>query len=203
VEDRVMDLKTEVPLILKRHPAVKGVRLTGSRERGDATKWSDWDFLVETDNFETVADALPGLIAELGSLSYLWDPLSEHDIFMMILKGPVKVDIIFDRPHRPVPPWTVSRDNLGKIHNHFWDWIFWIAGKALNGKVVLVKRELRKMHIHLLAPLGCRISPASVEEAVNSYTTAFRAQEKCLNLKINRTLEKEVIKGLREMGFRV
>jgi hypothetical protein len=198
-----MNLKTDVPLILRRLPAVKDVRLTGSRAQGTASKWSDWDFLVETDDFGAVAGALPGLMADLSPLSYLWDPLSKHDIFMAILKGPVKVDVIIDQPHRPEPPWEVNRENLGLINNHFWDWIFWIACKAFNDKDDVVKCELGKMYVHLLAPLGCQASQTAVEEAVKSYLVAFQVREKRLNAQISQNLEKEVAGGLREMGFRV
>jgi hypothetical protein len=55
----------------------------------------------------------------------------------------------------------------------------------------------------LLAPLGCLRSPVSVEEAVRVYLAAFRRQKSLLNAEVDPSLETEVIKGLRDRGFRL
>ena len=196
-----MDIATVVPQLVMKHPAVSSVALTGSRLRGDATEWSDWDFLVETADFKAVSAALPSLTGSLDPLTHLWDPLSRHATYMMILRGPVKIDLIFDRPHRQDPAWTVSNATLAMIHSHFWDWILWIARKEASGKKDVSVKEFEKMYDYLLAPLGCTVNPSSVEEAVKCYLAAFRQQKSLLHVDISPVLETEVIKGLKKMGF--
>ena len=190
-----------VPRLLTKHPAVRQVVLTGSRVRGDATKWSDWDFLAETNDFEAVSIALPSLTESLEPLTHLWDPLSRHSIYMMILKGPVKVDICFDFLQQQRPPWVINSDTISQVNSHFWDWILWIASKEASGKKDMSVKEFEKMYDYLLAPLGCSKSPGSVEEAVRVYLVAFRRQNIQLNTEVDQALEIEVIKGLRKMGF--
>jgi hypothetical protein len=60
-----MDIGVLVPSLLMKHPHVKAVRLTGSREHGRLHGLSDWDFAVETDDFDSVAAGLPELVAPL------------------------------------------------------------------------------------------------------------------------------------------
>jgi len=192
-----------VPRLLTKHPAVRHVVLTGSRMRGDATEWSDWDFLVETNDFEAVSIALPSLTESLEPLARLWDPLSRHSIYMMILKGPVKVDICFDFLQQQQPPWVINSDTISQVNSHFWDWILWIASKEASGKKDILIKELEKMYDYLLAPLGCLRSPGSVEEAVGAYLVAFRRQISLLNAEVDQTLEIEVLKGLRDRGFKL
>ena len=62
LEQRVLDL-------VQNHPAVRSAKLVGSRANGRATKRSDWDFCLETDQFEQLARALPELLAPLGPLA--------------------------------------------------------------------------------------------------------------------------------------
>jgi predicted nucleotidyltransferase len=189
--------------LLMRHPAVNQVVLTGSRMRGDATRWSDWDFLVETNDFEAVSIVLPSLTESLEPLTHLWDPLSRHSIYMMILKGPTKVDICFNHLQQQQPPWVINSDTITQVNSHFWDWILWIASKEASGKKDMSAKELEKMYHYLLVPLGCKVSPSSVEEAVRDYLAAFRCQKRLLNAEADQVLETEVIKGLRNRGFEV
>jgi hypothetical protein len=90
-----MTIAERVPAALTTHPAVKAVELAGSRAEGRATDVSDWDFLVATDRFEDLVADLPGLVAELEPLAQQWDRLSPSWCYMLILRGPVKVDLIF------------------------------------------------------------------------------------------------------------
>ncbi len=196
-----MDIAAVIPQLVMNHPAVSSVALTGSRLRGNTTEWSDWDFLVETTNFEAVSAALPALTESLNPLTHLWDPLSRHAVYMMILRGPVKIDLIFDRPQQRKPAWTASDGTLAMINSHFWDWILWIAGKEASGKEGVSVKEFQKMYDYLLAPLGCTRTPGSVEEAVKCYLAAFQKQKSLLHLDISPALETEVIKGLKKMGF--
>jgi len=113
------NISETVPGLLMKHPAVRKVVVTGSRKRGDATEWSDWDFLIETADFESVSIALPSLTESLEPLSHLWDPLSHHSIYMMILRGPTKVDICFDHLQQQRPPWVINNDSISQVNSHF------------------------------------------------------------------------------------
>ena len=62
---------------VERHSAVRRVRLVGSRAAGTATVLSDWDFVVETGDFQAVAKDMGSLIAPLRPLAQQWDRLSE------------------------------------------------------------------------------------------------------------------------------
>jgi hypothetical protein len=198
-----MDISSLVPELLMKHPAVSSVTLTGSRFRGDATEWSDWDFLVETADLEAVAKALPSLTESLDPLNRLWDPLSRHKVYMIIIRGPVKIDLIFALLQQPEPPWTVSSNTISLINSHFWDWILWLASKEVRRLKDVTEDEFRKMYDYLLAPLGCLRIPSSVEEAVRNYRTAFEHQKDIFKVEVDHTLETEVIKGLRMMGLKL
>jgi hypothetical protein len=191
-----------VPHLLMKHPAILRVELTGSRLRGNASEWSDWDFSVETTDFRAVSAAIPVLTKSLNPLAHLWDPLSRHAVYMMILKGPIKVDLMFNRLQQKKSPWIISRDTLAQVNSHFWDWILWIASKEASGKKDASK-ELKKMYSFLLEPLGCTKRPNSVQEAVRGYLTAFKRQKNSLNTEVDPSLGTEVIKGLKKMGFQL
>ena len=105
-----------------------------------------------------------------------WDRLSETWCWMLILRGPVKVDLIFpEEPHLDDPPWRPDADNLAALDAHFWDWMLWLRAKEASGKADLVESELQKLFGHLLGPLGAEKAPSSVAEAVESYRS-LRAQ---------------------------
>jgi hypothetical protein len=125
--------------------------------------------------FSVVAADLPELVEPLGPLAQLWDPLSRHWVYALILRGPVKVDLVFDVPHQPQPPWRPGADTMLDIDAHFWDWLVWLVGKRHRGDRGLVHDELTKMYRHLLGPLGVGAGPATLEEAVADYLDA-RAQ---------------------------
>ena len=111
------------------------------------------------------------LVAPLAPLGQLWDPLSEDEssYYMLVLRGPVKVDLVFERPNVPRPPWKPSGDNLREIDAHFWDWTLWLASKREKGEAALVERMLPLMFRHLLAPLGAAGAPRSLEDAIGLY----------------------------------
>ena len=185
---------------LEAHPAIDGVRLGGSRARGEAGPLSDWDFEVATRNFGSVADALPELVAPLEPLAQQWDRLSDHACYMLMLRGAVKVDLIFEKPHALEPPWVVSADTLTGIDEHFWDWTIWLAAKDKSGKRELVEAELRKMHAHLLGPLGVDDVPSSIEQAVSAYLSALRHAEERLAVQVPPVLQREVLDRLARHG---
>ena len=179
------------------HPSVRSIHLVGSRAEGRSTARSDWDFLVETDDFEWMADDLPALCAPLDPLAQQWDRLSSRYCWMLMLCGPAKIDLIFaDQPHRCEPPWEVTGEALPAIDTHFWDWALWLHGKASAGADDLVAGELEKLHQHLLEPLGVPQSPSSVRAAVAAYRSARAAAEQRFNLRVRRDLEREVARSL-------
>lgn len=193
----LMDAELEARLMsaVRSHPAVRRVELVGSRAEGRrrATEHSDWDFEVETDDFEAVAAALPDLLAPLQPVAQQWDRLSTHRCWMAILPGAVKVDLIFGAvAHEPEPAWVPAADNLAAIDRHFWDWTLWLSGKDAAGKDDVVGDELQKLFDHLLGPLGVEQRPSSVGEAVAAYRAARAQAEDRFERVISRRLEGEV-----------
>ena len=173
---------------------MRSVELIGSRAGGSPTRLSDWDFEVEIDNFDAVARALPELVTPLDPLAQQWDRISDYPCYMLMLTGPVKVDLIFHgEPYQSLPPWTVTPDTLDGIDQHFWDWILWLASKHEKGKDELVRRELEKMSVHLLGPLGAHAVPDSIDAALEGYRNARDERERDFAVQISRRREREVL----------
>lgn len=188
------DIAASIESVLLPHPAIRGVELVGSRADGSPTPLSDWDFVVVTDRFDDVARALPTLVAGLDPLAQQWDRISDYPCYMLMLQGPVKVDLIFpEEPYESLPPWTVSADSLDGIDQHFWDWTLWLASKREKGQDELVGRELVKMRDHLLGPLGIDRVPASIEAAVECYRSARDERERAFGIQVTRRREREVL----------
>jgi hypothetical protein len=178
------------------HPAVREVRLVGSRAAGTATAVSDWDFAVETEDFRAVTLDIGQLLAAFQPLVQQWDRLSEQQCWMVILPGPVKLDLIFNQPHDEEPPWRPAPDNLAAIDAHFWDWTLWLLAKRVNGRSELVAGELHKMFDHLLRPIGVETPPTSLDRAVESYLVARDRLERDFGVTVPRALEREVVRAL-------
>jgi hypothetical protein len=177
---------------------VRRIELVGSRATGLARPDSDWDFRVEARDFGAVAAALPELLAPLEPLAQQWDRLSDEQCWMLILCGPVKVDLIFpEEPHVHEPPWVPTAENLGAIDAHLWDWLLWLRAKERAGKDELVATELAKLFVHLLRPLGVEHVPSSVADAVELYRPARDAAAEQLGCVVSRELEAEVARALR------
>lgn len=195
------DLVTRVPALLRASGHVEAVELGGSRARGTATRLSDWDFVVDTDDFASLADDLPRLVAPLEPLVAQWDPLSDYECYMLVLPGPVKVDLIFaDVPHEDAPPWEVSPTTLQRIDDHLWDWLLWLASKVASGREERVEAELAKLHRHLLAPMGVERVPRSLGEAVDRYLAARDRWEARFDTAVDRRAEREVLPVVRSVG---
>jgi predicted nucleotidyltransferase len=178
---------------LRGGPAIECVSLAGSRARAEETPLSDWDFAVRTSDFETTAAALPSLVERLEPISRQWDRLSPFPTYMLMLAGPIKVDLLFgDRPNPPAPPWEPSRANLDAIDAHFWDWMLWIASKQVAGRTELVGGELAKLHRHLLAPIGAERPPATASDALATYLERRGDLERELSRPVDRRLEAAV-----------
>jgi hypothetical protein len=118
---------------------------------------------------------------------------------MLMLRGIGKVDLIFDELGSRARPGRSRRRRWGGIDDHFWDWTIWLAAKDRAGKRELVATELRKMHEHLLGPLGVERAPSSVWDAVEAYTAACAEAEKRLGIGVPRAVGDEV-RGLLERG---
>jgi predicted nucleotidyltransferase len=191
IEDRVRSA-------LLGDPHVTSVELIGSRAEGTAGEFSDWDFAVEVDDFDAVAAGLPARLAGLDPLAAQWDRLSEYWTYMLILHGPVKIDLLFlSEPHELEPPWIPGPETLGPIDDHFWDWLIWLRSKQARGKSELVAAELDKLWRHLLGPLGAAEPPASLDAALSSYLDGRSAAERRLGVEVSRRLEREVVKTWR------
>lgn len=194
-----MELAERIIAAVADHPAVSSIQLVGSRSTGQAREESDWDFRVKADDFASVASALPELFAPLKPLAQQWDRLSDEQCWMLIFRGPIKVDLIFpDEPHEHEPPWVPRAENLGAIDAHFWDWMLWLRGKEASGKHDRVATELQKLFDHLLYPLGVEQVPSSIGEAVALYRTALHAVAERVGSPISRELEADVAPTVRE-----
>jgi len=182
-------------------PGVRRVALVGSRHAGDPTLLSDWDFEVALDD-AVAADALADHVAALPALAVFWDPLSTRATLIVLLDGPIKIDLIVaDRgnPH-PVDRWDVNPGSLPMIDVHFWDWILWLGSKRLRGETDLVREELDKMWNALLQPIGAPRRVVDVAEATNAYVVARRVQERKLRVQLDHRLERQVTAALAQSG---
>jgi hypothetical protein len=198
-----VDLEARVRALLAPHPAVRAVRLVGSRARGEPTPLSDWDFLVDSDDTETLVEALADLLAPLEPVAAQWDRLSEESAcYMLLLAEGVKVDFVVDRPPFLEPPWEVRSDTLAGIDAHFWDWILWLGGKQRRGREDLVASMLGGlMFDHLLGPLGVSRRPESIAEAVAAYRKARATREQELGVEVPRRVEEAVLPRLAAAGL--
>jgi predicted nucleotidyltransferase len=195
------DLAQRIIAAVEVHPGIRSIRLVGSRATGTARPESDWDFRVEADDFASVATALPGLLAPLEPLVQQWDRLSDTQCWMLIVRGPEKVDLIFpDELHEHESPWEPSADNLDALDAHFWDWTLWLRGKEASGKRELVAAELQKLFDHLLHPLKVDRVPSSISEAISLYRAARDRMERRLGRVVSRRLEAEVAPALDEQS---
>ncbi len=189
-----MDFGTVVPELLRRHPSARDVKLVGSRARGTQSAISDWDFAVETDDLDALTNALPEIFAALEPLAEQWDPLGEHPTYMLMLRGPTKIDLIFSsEPMRRRPPWQVRADTLAALDAHFWDWILWLAAKRAEGRHELVRDQLAEMQGYLLGPLGVEAAPTTIPQAVEEYLAASAKAERRLGVAVPGALRGEVL----------
>jgi hypothetical protein len=199
-----VDLERSVRTLLAAHPLVASVELTGSRAEGAAHELSDWDFLVGTDDFARLEPKLPVLLEPLRPLAAQWDRYSHHACFMLLLNGPVKVDLIFPGEHRQwAPPWDVSSETLPAIDRHFWDWILWLTQKSTAGDAEVVGRSLGDLYRLLLAPMGADRQPRSISRALEIYLRRRAELERRFELRLPRELEDEVAPVVRRARRRV
>ena len=188
------DLEARVRDALIGRPHVLGVKLVGSRASGTPTPLSDWDFVIETDAFDEVVRELPSAVAELEPIAQQWDRISDYPCYMLMLAGPVKVDLIFPgEPYTSMPPWTVSARTLDDIDQHVWDWLLWLASKREKGEDALIRSELAKMSDHLLRPMGAHPAPGSLSDAAETYGALRNRREREFGVRVTRVREREVL----------
>lgn len=186
--------------LVAEHAAVEGVDLAGSRSRGTHDELSDWDFAVQTRDFDAVARDLPALVTPLEPLGTQWEPLGHFPVYQVLLRGPTKVEYLFlDHTQEPKPPPTPGPKTLAAIDNHFWDWIWWLATKAAIARDDLVAEHLPQLHRHLLQPLGETTAPASIDAAIAAFVERRDTLERDYGVSTPRALEDEVRAGIRRI----
>jgi hypothetical protein len=186
---------------VQRHPAVTRVELAGSRSRGTHEQLSDWDFAVRTADLATVARDLPRLVEPLDPLAAQWEPLGHFPVYMVLLRGPTKLEYLFlEHSQQPSPPLTPSQRTLVAIDAHFWDWIWWLATKASVGRSDLVAEHLPQLYRHLLQPMGADTMPDGIHAAITAFLHRRAELERQLETSVPRRLEDEVRRGIRRLG---
>lgn len=195
------DVVTAIRETLDGSEVVASVVLGGSRARGTATELSDWDLYLEGEPEELMAQ-IPVLVASLRPLGAFWEPLSEQASYMIVMDGPIKVDLFPIGARRQIqPPWVPGTHTLAPIDAHFWDWTLWLGSKTVRGERQLVGDELAKMHWFLLGPLGVAIAPASLHEAVASYHRARTEALEAFGAFVDPELGRQVSEALRRHGL--
>jgi hypothetical protein len=191
------DIVRSVWQALDASSAISDVSLGGSRAKGSPTQLSDWDLYLTGEPLTAMAE-LPRLIAPLRPLAAFWEPLSEQAGYMMVMDGPVKIDLFPTGGRRSLqPPWELRTTTLGAIDEHFWDWILWLGSKALRHQAGLVSAELGKMQWFLLGPLGVGRTPADIQEAVHVYLDARSDASRRLQTHVAEDLGRQVRAALR------
>jgi hypothetical protein len=196
-----LDVGERISELLEAHPLVVGLDLVGSRGRGDATALSDWDFQIRTTDSAALVRDLPSIVAPLGPLAAQWDRLADRAVYMLVLSGPVKIDLFPGDQRREIePPWKPTAANLADVDAHFWDWMLWLGSKVLAGKTGVVVEELKKLHHNLLGPMGVGSRPATVSDAVAEYRLARDRLERTWEITVPRPLGDEVRAALLRHG---
>jgi hypothetical protein len=192
-DDRIMDDLVAVAIALvAKHRAVRRVEFAGSRARGTHDELSDWDFAVKTSDFAAVARDLPTLVGPLRPLAEQWEPLGHFPVYQVMLRGPSKVEYLFlQHPQDPKPPVNPSKDTLGAINTHFWDWIWWLATKEAAGRRDLVSEHLPQLFRHLLRPMGVDTTPEDIDGAIRAFVRRRNALELEYGISVPRTLERD------------
>jgi hypothetical protein len=196
----VEDLVTRASRLVAAHAAVTGVEFAGSRSRGTHDELSDWDFAVETPDFDAVARDMPSLVAPLEPLGQQWEPLGHFPAYQVLMRGPTKVEYLFlNEAQDAMPPVRPSRDTIAAINTHFWDWIWWLITKASAGRQDLVTEHMPQLYEHLLRPMGIAVPPDGIDAAIAAFIGRRDALEHEYGVSVPRALEHEVLDGKRRV----
>lgn len=196
------DVQTLVSTAILKHPSVREVRLAGARARGNASPLSDWDFEIDASDPQAVADSLPSLVQPLHPIAAQFDRLAYTTNYMLILHGPIKIDLLFPNlPWVKLPPWEVTRETLGAVDAHFWDWILWLASKSEKHQDETVAVQLELMDRHLLRPLGAIKTPESLDCAVRMYRQLRSGAERRFDVRVAREAQDAVTPALQAVGY--
>ena len=191
------DLVARASRLVAAHPAVTGVEFAGSRSRGTHEELSDWDFAVETSDFDAVARDMPNLVAPLEPLGQQWEPLGHFPAYQVLMRGPTKVEYLFlNETQSAMPSMRPSPDTLAAINTHFWDWIWWLSTKASIGRSDIVAEHLAQLYTQLLRPMGISAVPATIESAIEAFVARRNALEQEFGVSVDRALESEVRQGI-------
>ena len=190
------DLVARASRLVAAHPAVTGVEFAGSRSRGTHDELSDWDFAVETSDFDAVARDMPSLVAPLEPLGQQWEPLGHFPAYQVLMRGPTKVEYLFlNETQSAMPSMRPSPDTLAAINTHFWDWIWWLTTKASAGHHDLVTEHMPQLYSHVLRPMGITVPPDSIDAAIADFVGRRDALEREYGISLPRALEHEVLEG--------
>jgi hypothetical protein len=196
--ERIADLAISA---VQSHPSVIGVELAGSRSRGTHDELSDWDIAVRTSDFDSIARDLPTLVERLDPLAAQWEPLGHFPVYALMLRGPTVVEYLFlehsQNARTPVKP---NKESLPIINAHFWAWIWWLATKASMGRDIA--EHWPRLYRHMLGPIGAGSVPDSVETAIGSFLARRAELERDHRVELSRTLEAEVLSGIRRLGYK-
>ena len=188
------DLASLAPALLQASPLVTTVELCGSRASGTAGRYSDRGFCVSTEDFATLASELSGLVRALEPLVEQWDRLSDEACYMLVVRGPTKIDVIFPAvPHEHEPPWVIDAATLSAIDDHFWDWVLFLTSKVDAGNDSLVEAQLATMRDHILVPMGITAPTTSLHDAVEQYVAARNRCTQRFGVAPGRRAEFEVV----------
>ena len=176
------------------------IRLDGSSATGSRTELSDWDFDIRLPA-ETSVEALVPAAENGDALAVFWDPLSRRANLIVLLDGPVKVDLIAaDRPNPAlIERWEVTATTLTRLDAHFWDWTLWLGAKHLRGLTQLVHDHLDHMHDAILVPLGVPESKPipDIASAVAVFIATRDARAAELGVAVDGRLQHQVVAALR------
>jgi hypothetical protein len=177
------------------------VEFAGSRSRGTHDELSDWDFAVETPDFDAVAPDMPRLVAPLEPLGQQWEPLGQFPAYQVLTRGPTKIEYLFlNEVQDALPPVRRSPETLGAINTHFWDWIWWLITKASAGRDDLVAEHMPQLYVHLLPRWGSRSRRTASTRPIAAFVGRRDALEREYGISLPRALETEVLDGKRRVG---
>jgi hypothetical protein len=186
--------------LIAAHPVVRSVEPAGSRSRGTHHELSDWDFAVETSDFDAVSRAMPTLVAPLEPLGQQWEPLGHFPVYQVLLPGPTKVEYLFlNETQEARPALRASPETLDAINTHFWDWIWWLITKDAADRQDLVAEHLPQLYSHLLGSLGIGGPPDTIDAAIADFVGRRDALEGEYGIRLPRALEHEVLEGNRRV----